>query len=516
MTSTEAGLAGLRVGDLIAEGGEGRVHQMPLQPHYVLKLYRRPVDAGHLLRLVEWPGSALAPEAEATVRAASAWPAVVVRGGDGEGAGVLVPRAPRRFSVRHRDGHSRLASLSYLTSDPEHRAAAYGLRLPPPAGPERVGLVYALARLLAALESGRPVAGHGDLSTKNVLWSLQRGPEVYVIDCDSAELFDPGGEPVAATGRRRAMTPNWNDPAVAPGADPSAATDRYSLALIFLRVVGAANFPIQARQRTGGRLEVSFPVPAGPGSQMLLDPGAAVWNLCARGLSLQSDRPPAADWLGPLESLLDAMGAAGLAPAVWNAHGGGRLSPNAQLAEPVDPDVVIIPEKAGRRERAWTRVSPAPRYGAGPVPGRPAAAFGYRLVTVGNPRAGRPNPASAQFRRPGGAAPTWVRPSTLNQPWVANPSGTLSAPPGGAPGSAPPSPWMTAGANAPMWPELRAQVVRFVSWWRHLHRRMWAVVTGRRREGRLGAVLLCLFVDFVIAVLAGASLALIVSPLIQG
>ena len=40
----------------------------------------------------------------------------------------------------------------------------------------------------------RPVS-HGDLSTKNVLWSLQRGPEVFVIDCDNCERFGPDVPP---------------------------------------------------------------------------------------------------------------------------------------------------------------------------------------------------------------------------------------------------------------------------------------------------------------------------------
>ena len=135
-------------------------------------------------------------------------------------AGVLLPRAPRRFALRHRDGTTRLATLSYLTADPAHGAVAYGLSLPEPAGPERLGLVYALARVLEAFESTDPVVGHGDLSSKNVLWSLQRGPEVFVIDCDNCERFDPDGRPLAEAGRRRATTPNWEDPAVLAGANP--------------------------------------------------------------------------------------------------------------------------------------------------------------------------------------------------------------------------------------------------------------------------------------------------------
>lgn len=501
----------LRIGDILAEGGEGRVHQLPRQPYLVLKSYRRAADRSFLDELVAWP-SALADDERARVAAATAWPSSMVRSGGGQAVGLLMPRAPRRFSVRHRDGHSRLASLSYLTADPEHRAVAYGLTLPTAVGPERVGLVYALARLLAAFESIRPSVGHGDLSTKNVLWSLQRGPEVFVIDCDNCDLFHEAAAPGGSGDdrRRRAMTPNWDDPAVPRGQNPTASTDRYSLGLIFLRVVGAANFPIQARQRAGGRVDVRFPVPEGRGAAVLLDPKASVWELCARSLSLTGVRPAPAAWLAPLEELLDAMGAASYAEAVRAAQGTIEGRSPASDRRPADgggePDVVIIPHRAGRRERTWARVSPAARYGAAPSEPAPAT-FGYRFVTFSSTRTGRPNRASAQ---PG---PTWVRPSTLAP---ASPTGPLAAPPGGAPGSAPPHPWLSAGTTTPIWPELRAQLLRFWVWWRALHRSMFRALTGwRRRPGRFRAVVFCLVVDFMILVLSGAAIALIVSPLIQ-
>jgi hypothetical protein len=546
---SEVDLSDLKVGDVLAEGGEGRVHLLPRQPHLVLKLYRRPAPRDHLADLVAWPSS-LPPAAEAVVRAHSSWPVSLVRGSGGEPAGLLVPRAPRRFAVRHRDGHSRLASLSYLTADPDHRAAAYGLRLPEPSGPERVGLVLSLARLLCAFSAGVPSAGHGDLSTKNVLWSFQRAPEAYVIDCDSAELFGEDGRPVRGGVRRRAMTPNWDDPAVPAGSNPGLRSDRYSLALVFLRVVGAANFPVQARQRAGGPLEVRFGVPAGPGAAVLADPGCPLWALCSRALSLSGPRPAPAEWLGPLEAVLAAMGAplppalgfdprpavplAGSEPPVGGPAGGGPSGAGCD-----EPPVVVRPEPVGRRERSWSRVAPAPRFGSAPA-GGPTAALGYRFTTFSSPRSSRPNPASAQPRP---VAPAWVRPSAVaaaapgaaptgpsgpgRSPVAAGArgggaapgggrSGSLAAPPGGAPGSRPPSPWLSAGAGAPIWPEVRAELVRFARWWLALHRAAGAGLVRRRQPRRLRAVAACVVVDFVIAVLGGAALALVISPIVQG
>jgi len=336
----------LRTGDLLAEGGEGQVFQLPLQPQLVYKRYRRPVPREQLESLVSWPSELglLDPDAAARVTATSAWPCSVVTGGSGEAIGLLMPRAPRRFALRHRDGNTRLASLSYLTSDPAQRAAAYGLLLPPPASAPRLGLVLALARLLAAFEAGEPVVGHGDLSTKNVLWSLQRGPEVFVIDCDNSERFTPGGDSLGPPGRRRAMTPNWDDPAVPRGGNPTRMSDRYSLALIFLRIFGAANFPMQARQRSGDMVSVDFPVPPGPLAGIRLDEANPLWELCARGLSVAcpDSRPPAADWVPVIEAVL--------------ARGRPRA---ASRPDSLPGDVQIRPVSAPRRrDQRWNR---APR-----------------------------------------------------------------------------------------------------------------------------------------------------------
>ena len=370
-------LEDLRIGELLAEGGEGRVFELPLQPHLVIKRYRRPAARGFLDDLVAWPDHLTDPARAQRVRAGTAWPAATVVEAAANGldhpaaAGVLLPRAPRRFALRHRDGTTRLATLSYLTADPAHRAVAYGLSLPEPVSPERFGLVYALARVLDAFETANPLAGHGDLSTKNVLWSLQRGPEVFVLDCDNCERFDPDGRPLTTTGRRRAMTPNWDDPAVAGGGNPTLASDRYSLALIFLRVVGAANFPIQARQRQGGPITVDFAVPPGHHREALLGPGAELWDLCERGLSVSDPdrRPPPSAWLAPLEAVLDGLGAAALMRSVWAAQGGGAPSPPVGL-EPVGwrRDITIRPVPALPRPtphrdaglRPWSGASVAP------------------------------------------------------------------------------------------------------------------------------------------------------------
>jgi hypothetical protein len=458
----------LPVGPLLAEGGEGRVYELVGKPGVLYKEYRRPARAAPFAELVAWRHrlAVAHPDLAARVDASSAWPTCLVEEPgleDGTVAGLLLPRAPRRFSVRHRDGVTRLATLSYLTADPGQRAAAYGLALPEPFSPERIGLVYALARLLEALQSAEPAIGHGDLSTKNVLWSLERGPEVFVLDCDSCECYGPDGVPLDDEHRRRAMTPNWDDPAIPAGANPTLYSDRYSLALIFLRVVGAAHFPLQARQRRGEVLTVDFGVPPlGRRARSLAD-DAPIWDLCARCLSAGSplDRPPAAAWVGALEEILDDLGAMRTVRAVWGAQGGGSPSPApSRLPGPGPTDVVVTPVPAPERVRRWERTGPPTRV--------------------------RPASPSWQERRPGSVA---LRPAVA-----------ASTPPPAPQG-------VDVGAH------IRAGVRRGAESWGRLHAEtLSALVTpGRRGEGvrRVGA---CVAVDFVLLVAAFFVVAMLVSP----
>ena len=224
----------LRIGDLLAEGGEGRVFELPLQPHLVIKRYRRPAAREFLDDLVAWPDRLTDPTLAQRVRAGHG----LARGhGDRDprrrssgmpaAAGVLLPRAPRRFALRHRDGTTRLATLSYLTADPAHRAVAYGLSLPEPVSPERLGLVYALARVLEAFETAHP-----------------RGRPRRPVDQERAVVAParPGG--VRPRLRQlRAVRPGW--PAAHPGR-PAAGHDAE-----LGRPGGAPAEPTRPWRRTG-------------------------------------------------------------------------------------------------------------------------------------------------------------------------------------------------------------------------------------------------------------------------
>lgn len=479
-------LGELRVGDLLAQGGEGAVYQLPLQPHLVFKAYRGKSDRGYLDDLVAWPGLLAARDAE-VVRSSAAWPTSVVTGDDGDPVGLVMPRAPRRFSVRHRDGQRRLATLSYLTCDPARPAKAYDIVVPPVGDARRYGLVLALAQLLAAFDSVAAAVSHGDLSTKNVLWSLERGPEVFVIDCDSAEVLSCGDDLAEATAsrpaRRRAMTPNWDDPAVQKGSSPTLASDRYSLGLIFLRVVGAANFPVQARQRREGRLSVEVPVPQGPAAKQLMDDKHPLWELCARALSLEAagSRPSAVEWVEPLQEVVSVLGGTGAqtrrpaaspprtaGPPAPRCEGGGLAHMEACLA-----DVQVTP-RAFKAAKAT------------------ANAMGARGGEVdlahhaGSGPGGRPHPptaSSASLRAPLSAS---TRPSGARD------DSTLRA---------------------------QAKVLwrAFWRWWVKAHRdALVALTTSRRRRWAALRVVALLAFDVVGVGVAAGIVALVLSPITRG
>jgi hypothetical protein len=390
----------------------------------VYKQLREPRALGEVEDVVRFP-SCLEAGFASRLRSSAAWPLAAVVGADRSVAlGTLMARAPSSFWARHRDGQLRLATLSYLATDPDRIAVAYGVQVPAPGSPERVALVYALCRLVEAWE-GPPEglsAAHGDLSAKNILWSFQPVPGVFVLDCDgavvwrqldrrckgpqqaarpretagllertapqAAEALEGVAGPEAAEASAdhqertapevavgpRATTPNWYDPAGPSGAGRREA-DRYALGLAFLRVVGAANFPIQGRQRSGGIVSVDLDLPR---RWARLPDLPWLWELCERSLSCldPASRPSPGEWAGHLEQLLDLLGRADLAGAVRAAQ--GDPYPSRQAAGAAARPAVTVGDVAVRpvlRERAvstWQLIRAAPSGGGeGSLAGAP-------------------------------------------------------------------------------------------------------------------------------------------------
>ena len=114
---------------------------------------------------------------------------------------------------------------------------------------------------------------------------------------------------------------------VPPGGDPTEGSDRYLLAITFLRVVGAAHFPLQSRQRSARLVNVDLELPR---SWRKFPDMPGLWELCERSLSLvnATDRPTPGQWAAQLEQLLGVLSSEPLAAAGARSAGGspGRAS----------------------------------------------------------------------------------------------------------------------------------------------------------------------------------------------
>ncbi|HET9058872.1 MAG TPA: hypothetical protein VFN61_03040 [Acidimicrobiales bacterium] len=278
--------------------------------------------------------------------------------------------------MTHRDGSRRLAVLSYLSSDPDRVAVSYGVDVTSPGSAQRAGVVYALARLLDAWQRHEADMGavvHGDLSSKNVLWSNGPVPEVFVLDCDGAVVLPGRSGPATTGGPSRPATPNWDDPARRPGDPIGVATDRYLLGIIFLRVLGAAHFPIQARQRLGATVDVDLELPR---AWRRITDMPALWSLCERSLSVADPkgRPAPGEWVSELEHLLGSLGAGELGTSIRAAQGdpGPAAAP---VPGPVGPtpatvsDVRVRPVLRQRVASTWQLVRTGPVVGSARGPG---------------------------------------------------------------------------------------------------------------------------------------------------
>jgi DNA-binding helix-hairpin-helix protein with protein kinase domain len=213
---TDVALGDLTAKAKIADGGQGTVFR--LADGTLLKLYHSgtTVLAGELGRLIDLPGG------RGDLRGAPvAWPSGRVFDG-GRCVGLLMPEAPARFTTSLAGRH-RLLELQFLLYP--RRAMWADLVLPDPE--ERRGLAAAYVELFQVLHRNDVVVG--DVSMRNLLWTLADGLSVFAIDCDG---FCVDGRPPAV---RPADTAGWVDPARPKKVTVD--TDRYKLALVTLRVL---------------------------------------------------------------------------------------------------------------------------------------------------------------------------------------------------------------------------------------------------------------------------------------
>jgi hypothetical protein len=270
-------LHSLAVGDLLADGGEGKVFAMEGEPGLVFKQYLRPKDPNaHPPALDELivAGSALMVDGRGVSRWA-AWPAEVVVDGPLL-VGFVMPRIPESFEQTIA-GKVKPPNLSYLASQPKPIWGA--LRLPSTA--ERVEILTSLAGSFTALHERGYV--YGDMSFLNVVWTVDPSPQSMLLDCDgirprSGRSYLPQKDSI-----------DWDDPKAPPGTHPDVDRDRYKLALAVLRVLSCS---LSVRPQASGDAPLAED----------LDPNvtAAVQPLLRQAAGPLGSRPSAQQWLTAL------------------------------------------------------------------------------------------------------------------------------------------------------------------------------------------------------------------------
>lgn len=203
-------------------GAMGTVYRVAGQPSCLYKKYINPsIHDARLDRLIEWRNN-LSEEAREFLDSRCAWPLVAVTE-KGRTAGFLMRSAPDDFWV-DMAGERHTLELQHLIHTAG--AKAFGIQLP---GPEqRLALVEKMADTLAFFEAHGIV--YGDVNERNVLWTLETSPRVFIIDCDNAYLQ---GTSIGVAMPRNA---SWRDPDLPEGGHPDLNSDRYTLAVFCYRV----------------------------------------------------------------------------------------------------------------------------------------------------------------------------------------------------------------------------------------------------------------------------------------
>jgi hypothetical protein len=266
-----------QLGDIqkIAAGGQGTVYTAPkvrldLTNEAVYKEYKPGirVDVAVLQRMVDFLWSLTYAQGIELV-ARSAWPVslVVHRGAV---SGFIMPRIPAHFTMPLRRPSGIVSQvrgeLQHLLND-DRFLKGRGIVIEDAA---RYAILNDMARGLELFHSHGIVVG--DLSPKNVLFSLSSERRTYFIDCDSARFRGESGAP-------QVETPDWMIREVSGEELATPATDRYKLGLMALRLFAQhqnARDPSQLPQRIPG--EVRGLIVAALSPHPVARPAAGEWS----------------------------------------------------------------------------------------------------------------------------------------------------------------------------------------------------------------------------------------------
>ncbi|WP_327722808.1 hypothetical protein OG381_48545 (plasmid) [Streptomyces sp. NBC_00490] len=313
-------LGALDIGVDLGRGAVGTVSRLRQPPvgftgKLVFKRYlpgaREQVDEAILRRFIAFPDTLSTADTE-LMRERLAWPLAAVYQTPGVVSGFLMSEIPSHYTLDIRGPKAAPAGVEFLLNGPVYERRL-GITVDRTA---RLCLLLDLGRLLVRLHELGVVVG--DLSPKNVLFSLAGPISCFLIDCDSmgvqgAHLLPP------------LETPGWEVPS---GEDPlTRASDSYKFTLLAMRLFA-------------GDQNTRDP-------QALSEVSPKLGRLAtATARDRLEARPRISEWLAPLEAAVEASGRAA-------------------------DRVLLSPTATGRRRVAATAPPPRPKTPHFPGPSGP-------------------------------------------------------------------------------------------------------------------------------------------------
>jgi serine/threonine protein kinase len=290
----------------LGSGGQGDVYRAP-RAHINFAasaafkeykaVYRSQVDFGALEAMSSFLAGQTFAEGSRIVERV-AWPISLVAD-QGRPVGFLMPEVPDSFAItlqlpsgaKKRD----LAQFQHLLN-PGTVLARRGITI---TERDRYLLLAHLAESMDLLHSHDVVVG--DLSPKNVLFSLDPTPRCFFVDADAMRLAGRSALP-------QAETPDWDIRTVSSEELATKASDSYKLGLFVLRLLAG-----DQATRDPGALPAGVPSP--------------IRSLLVRSLAVSSaTRPSPSDWPTALRDAAARAGSSTVAAQGAGGSGGGSRS----------------------------------------------------------------------------------------------------------------------------------------------------------------------------------------------